>query len=66
MRFVCSVNDDKYKEIMTYNQIMDHIDVMIIYKALYGLCSSGECWHDRFSDCLSAEGFFPCKAEPDT
>jgi hypothetical protein len=24
--------------------------VMIIYKALYGLCSSGACWHDRFSD----------------
>jgi hypothetical protein len=39
--------------------------VMIIYKALYGLCSSGACWHDRFSDCLRAEGFFPCKAEPD-
>jgi hypothetical protein len=26
MRFVCSVNDDKYEEIMTYNQIMDHIE----------------------------------------
>jgi hypothetical protein len=39
--------------------------VMIIYKALYGLRSSGACWHDRFSDCLRAEGFFPCKAEPD-
>jgi hypothetical protein len=26
MRFVCSVNDDKYKEIMTYNQFMDHIE----------------------------------------
>jgi hypothetical protein len=25
MRFVCSVNDDKYEEIMTYNQIMDPI-----------------------------------------
>jgi hypothetical protein len=39
--------------------------VMIIYKALYGLCSSGACWHDCFSDCLRAEGFFPCTAEPD-
>jgi hypothetical protein len=39
--------------------------VMIIYKALYGLCSSGASWHDRFSDCLRAEGFFPCKAEPE-
>jgi hypothetical protein len=38
---------------------------MIIYKALYGLRSSGACWHDRFSDCLCAEGFFLCKAEPD-
>jgi hypothetical protein len=26
MRFVCSVNNDKYKEIMTYNQILDHIE----------------------------------------
>jgi hypothetical protein len=26
MRFVCLVNDDKYEEIMTYNQIMDHIE----------------------------------------
>jgi hypothetical protein len=26
MRFVCLVNNDKYKEIMTYNQIMDHIE----------------------------------------
>jgi hypothetical protein len=39
--------------------------VMIIYKTLYGLCSSGACWHDRFSDCLHAEDFFSCKAEPD-
>jgi hypothetical protein len=38
---------------------------MIIYKALYGLRSSGACWHDRFSECLCAEGFFPCMAEPD-
>jgi hypothetical protein len=39
--------------------------VMIIYKALYGLRSSGARWQDRFSDCLRAEGFFPCKAEQD-
>jgi hypothetical protein len=38
---------------------------LIIYKALYGLRSSGARWHDRFSDCLRAEGFVPCKAEPD-
>jgi Reverse transcriptase (RNA-dependent DNA polymerase) len=39
--------------------------LLIIYKALYGLRSSGARWHDRFSDCLRAEGFIPCKAEPD-
>jgi hypothetical protein len=39
--------------------------VLIIYKALYGLRSSGAHWHDCFSDCLCAEGFFPCKAELD-
>jgi hypothetical protein len=39
--------------------------VMISYKALDGLCSSGARWHDCFSDCLRAEGFFPCKTEPD-
>jgi hypothetical protein len=26
MHFVCSVNDDKYEEIMIYNQIMNHIE----------------------------------------
>ena len=39
--------------------------LLIIHKALYGLRSSGARWHDRFSDCLRAEGFLPCKAEPD-
>jgi hypothetical protein len=39
--------------------------MLIIYKALYGLCSSGLCWHEHFSACLQDMGFFPCKAEPD-
>lgn len=39
--------------------------VLIIYKALYGLRSSGKQWHERFADCLRSEGFMPCKAEPD-
>lgn len=39
--------------------------VLLIFKALYGLRSSGKQWHERFSDCLRAEGFAPCKAEPD-
>jgi len=39
--------------------------ILVIYKALYGLRSSGARWHDRFSDCLRDMGFQPCKAEPD-
>jgi hypothetical protein len=34
-------------------------------KTLYGLHSSGARWHDRFADCISELGFFPCKVEPD-
>ena len=38
---------------------------LIIVKALYGLRTSGKMWHIRFAECLKAEGFEPCKAEPD-
>ena len=38
---------------------------LVIHKALCGLRTSGLRWHDRFSECLQQEGFFPCKAEPD-
>src|SRR5687767_13570290 len=38
---------------------------LVIYKALYGLRSSGLRWHERLADCLRDMGFFPCKAEPD-
>src|SRR5687767_2171592 len=38
---------------------------LVIYKALYGLQSSGLRWHERLADCLRDMGFFPCKAEPD-
>jgi Reverse transcriptase (RNA-dependent DNA polymerase) len=38
--------------------------ILIISKALYGLRGSGARWHDRFSDCTSDLGFFPCKSEP--
>ena len=38
---------------------------LIISKALYGLRSSGARWHDRFADCITELGFFPCKSEPD-
>ena len=39
--------------------------ILVIYKALYGLCSSGARWHEHFADCLREMGFSPCKAEPD-
>ena len=38
---------------------------LIIYKALYGLRTSGVRWHERFADCLREMGFEPSKAEPD-
>jgi hypothetical protein len=38
---------------------------MIISKALYGLRSSGESWHDRLADCMRELDFFSCKSEPD-
>ena len=39
--------------------------MLIIYKALYGLHTSGLCWHKCFADCLRKMVFEPCKAEPD-
>ena len=39
--------------------------VLVVRKALYGLRSSGARWHERFADCLRAEGFQSCRAEPD-
>ena len=38
---------------------------LIIMKALYGLCSSGLRWAERFSDVLRDMGFFPSRAERD-
>jgi len=37
---------------------------LIIFKALYGLKTSGLCWHECFANCLSDMGIQPCKAEP--
>ena len=36
---------------------------LFIRKALYGLKSSGLCWHERLSDVLRDMGFIPSKAE---
>ena len=38
---------------------------LIIYKALYGLRTSGLCWHQRFADVLRSMHFVQCKAEND-
>ncbi len=38
---------------------------LIIFKALYGLRTSGLCWHKCFANCLRDMGFTPSKAEPD-
>ena len=39
--------------------------LFIIYKAQYGLKSSGKRWHDKLYDVLRGMGFFPSKAEED-
>jgi Reverse transcriptase (RNA-dependent DNA polymerase) len=38
---------------------------LLINKALYGLMSSGLCWHQRFADVLRDIGFTLSKAEAD-
>ena len=38
---------------------------LVIYKALYGLKTSGKRWYERLFDVLSAEGWEPCTAEPE-
>ena len=38
---------------------------LILHKALYGLRSSGKCWHSHFSATLRSEGFVPSLADPD-
>jgi hypothetical protein len=46
-----------------FGELEGHI--LIIYKALYGLRTSGLCWHQRFAGVLRSMGFFPCKIETD-
>ncbi len=38
---------------------------LVVDRALYGLRSSGQRWHDRFAECMRAEGFKPCLADLD-
>ena len=46
-----------------FKELEGHI--LIIYKALYGLKSSGARWHDVLFDVLTDMGFSPSKADPD-
>ncbi|KAL7570929.1 hypothetical protein ACA910_002562 [Epithemia clementina (nom. ined.)] len=46
-----------------FKELEGHI--LIMYKALNGLKSSGARWHDRLFDVLSEIGFTPSKADPD-
>ncbi len=38
--------------------------VLVISRALYGLCSSGKRWHERLADCLREMKFVPSKGAP--
>ncbi len=38
---------------------------LVIFKALYGLRSSGLHWYQRMAECLRQMGFFQSKAEPE-
>ena len=38
---------------------------LVIVKALYGLRSSGLCWHQRFADVMRALGFLQCRSDND-
>src|SRR5687767_8516485 len=46
-----------------FGALAEHL--LLIYKALYGLKSSGTKWNERLSDVLRKEGFISCRAEPD-
>jgi len=46
-----------------FGELEGHI--LVIHKALYGLHTSGLCWHEHFTDCLCEMGFTPSKAKPD-
>ena len=39
--------------------------MMVIYKVLYGLWTSGLMWHERLAECLQTMWFTISKVEPD-
>jgi len=38
-----------------FEELEGHL--LVIHKAFYGLCTSGLCWHECFTDCLCEMGF---------
>ena len=46
-----------------FGDLQGHI--MVVYKALYGLRTSGARFHERLADALRIEGFLPSLADPD-
>ena len=46
-----------------FGELQGHL--LIIVQALYGLRTSGKCWHDRFADVLYDMDFKPCYADND-
>ena len=46
-----------------FGELAGHL--LIIVRALYGLRSSGLCWHKRFAEVLRDMGFFMCHADND-
>lgn len=54
---VCFIAGKEFKELCGHT--------LLIFKALYGLRTSGLRWHERFADILRNMGFFPSKAEND-
>jgi hypothetical protein len=46
-----------------FGELEGHI--LVVFKALYGLHSSGLRWYERFSRVMKAEGFTSCKLEPE-
>jgi Reverse transcriptase (RNA-dependent DNA polymerase) len=48
---------------LEFGDIKGH--TLLVFKALYGLWSSGLCWHQRFANVLRSMGFVQNKAESD-
>ena len=54
---VCTVAGEEFGELEGH--------LLVIVRALYGLRTSGKCWHDRFAEVLNEMGFNQCLADND-